>query len=96
MLIYLFMSILIQPNLSFNFRKYSVRVNYASFNKHKSQTWAPGQASRARPSTVKEAADNYTDYLEQRNGKTPAADARGRIKLQSFLSLQMLHWTNLS
>jgi len=39
------------------------------------------QGFRAKPGTVKEAADNYTEYLEQRKGKAPAKDAGGRIKL---------------
>ncbi len=39
------------------------------------------QGFRARPGTVKEAADNYTEYLEQRKGKASVKDAEGRIKL---------------
>lgn len=36
---------------------------------------------RAKPGTVEEAADNYTEYLEQKKGKAPAKDAKGRITL---------------
>ncbi len=38
------------------------------------------QGFRARPGTVQEAADNYTEYLEQKKGKDSADDARSRIK----------------
>jgi len=34
---------------------------------------------RAKPGTVKEAADNYIEYLEQKKGESSADDARGRI-----------------
>jgi integrase len=45
--------------------------------------WFDGQQQgfRAQPGTVQEAADNYLEYLEQRNGLSSAKDARGRIKL---------------
>jgi integrase len=39
------------------------------------------QGFKARPGTVQEAADNYTEYLEQKKGKASAKDAKGRIKL---------------
>ncbi len=39
------------------------------------------QGFRAKPGTVQEAADNYTEYLERRKGKASAKDAGGRIKL---------------
>ena len=39
------------------------------------------QGFRARPGTIQEAADNYTEYLEQKKGNASAYDARVRIKL---------------
>jgi integrase len=39
------------------------------------------QGFRARPGTVQEAADNYTEYLEQKKGQSAAYDARNRIRL---------------
>ncbi|MEE8289614.1 MAG: tyrosine-type recombinase/integrase, partial [Nitrosomonadaceae bacterium] len=39
------------------------------------------QGFRARPCTVQEAADNYTEYLEQKKGQSAADDAKGRIRL---------------
>ncbi len=45
------------------------------------------QGFRARPGTIQEAADNYTEYLEQRKGKASAKDAKGRIKLHILPAL---------
>ncbi len=48
------------------------------------QKWfeSQNQGFRAKPGTVREAADNYTEYLELKKGKTAAANARWRVKRQ--------------
>ena len=63
--------------------EYDIAVSEAS-------KWFEGinQGGRARPGTVKEAADIYIKYLDRKKGDRAAADARGRINLHILPNLE--------